>query len=105
MVLGTGHLAVYLWQVSLPTDSQVLCLYKRKTGVYFCFSNIVTNKSVKRLFRNTLREQMCSLDSGTTGISKKEGKSKVLGFLRIEERPILNIADIHTFCHRCSLSG
>lgn len=45
------------------TDSQIFRLYKRKTGVYFCFTNIVTKNPVKGLFRNTVSEQKCSLDS------------------------------------------
>lgn len=63
---------MFAWEVSLPMDSQVFSLYKRKAGVYFCLTNIVTKKLGKRLFRNTVSEQMCSLASVGRGISKKE---------------------------------
>lgn len=77
----TRHLAVCLWEVSLPMDSQVLCLYKRKTGVYFCFINTVTKKKPVKDYLEIHSVNRCALWTlGLQGYPKTKGKSKVHGW-------------------------
>lgn len=76
----TRHLAVYLWEVSLTMDFQAFCLYKRNTGVYFCFTNIVTKEKVHRkiIWKYTQWTEM--LMDGWMVILKRKGNQRCLNF-------------------------